>query len=59
MIKKTILQGLDPKNQNPEAFEKTLNDVKAKMQAYINRLPKNQSTGTANTVGTVTPPIGG
>jgi hypothetical protein len=58
MIKKTILQGLDPKNQNPVAFEKTLNDVKAKMQAYINRLPKNQSTGTANTGGTVTPPIG-
>ena len=49
MIKKTILQGLDPKNQNPAAFEKTLNDVKAKMQAYINRLPKNQSTGNTGT----------
>lgn len=44
MIKKTILQGLDPRNQNPAAFEKTLNDVKAKMQAYINRLPQNQNT---------------
>ncbi len=56
MIKKTILQGLDPKNQNPEAFEKTLNDVKAKMQAYINRLPKNQSTGiTTSNTGSTSP----
>jgi len=55
MIKKTILQGLDPKNQNPEAFEKTLNDVKAKMQAYINRLPKNQSTGTTPNTGSTAP----
>ena len=56
MIKKTILQGLDPKNQNPEAFEKTLKDVKAKMQAYINRLPKNQSTGiTTSNTGSTSP----
>ena len=58
MIKKTILQGLDPKNQNPEAFEKTLNDVKAKMQAYINRLPKNQSTGTTPSNTGSTAPAG-
>lgn len=49
MIKKTILQGLDPKNQNPAAFEKTLNDVKAKMQAYINRLPTGTPTGNTGT----------
>ena len=44
MIKKTILQGLDPKNQNPVAFEKTLKDVKNKMQAYLKRLPQNTQT---------------
>lgn len=42
MIKKTILQGLDPRNQNPAAFEKTLNDVKNKMVAYTKRIPANQ-----------------
>lgn len=47
MIKKTILQGLDPVNQTPEAFEKTLNDVKAKMQAYISRLPNSTGTQTS------------
>jgi hypothetical protein len=58
MIKKTILQGLDPKNQNPAAFEKTLNDVKAKMQAYINRLPTGTPTGNTGTTAP-TPPVGG
>ena len=45
-IKRTILQGVDAKQQTPAEFEKSLKDVKAKMQAYINRLPQNQWTAT-------------
>lgn len=51
-IKRTILQGLDPKNQTPAAFEKTLKDIQNKMKAYIDRLPQNSGTGTSPGGGT-------
>jgi len=57
-IKRTILQGLNPTEQTPEAFEKTLNDVKNKMQAYLNRLPQNTGTQTpVNNVGSTNNPL--